>query len=102
MEPSILHERRDSFHTGKIIQMYVRSAYSGRKVGLTLVKTVIDAAFKSADIDQIILGVREGNISERVYEKAGFLTETAAENRAGGKSDGYRRMILRRGCGGGL
>lgn len=60
-------------NTGTIIQVYVRSAYRGRNVGLSLVKAVLHEAFKLPGLAQVILGVRKGNISAiRVYEQAGF------------------------------
>lgn len=85
---------KDMTHTGEIIQVYVRPAYSGRKVGLSLVSKVVDEAFELRDIGQIVLGVKEDNISaNRVYEQAGFVTAVETGNK------GYRRMTLRREAG---
>ncbi len=63
------------YHIGTIIQMYVKSQYRGKKVGLNLVKSTMDEAFKIPSIQQIFLEVLEGNKSAiRVYEQAGFQT----------------------------
>jgi len=60
---------------GVIIQVYVKSTYSGRKIGVSLMKAVVDAAFKLPDVEQIVLEVVDINIAAiRVYEQAGFQT----------------------------
>jgi ribosomal protein S18 acetylase RimI-like enzyme len=60
---------------GTLIQMYVRPSYRGKKIGLGLTKAVVKEAFKNPEIEQIVLGVKEGNLSaNRVYEQAGFRT----------------------------
>jgi ribosomal protein S18 acetylase RimI-like enzyme len=84
-------------NAGTIIQMYVRAAYRGRKIGINLVKAVVDEAFKLPDIRQIVLGVREENTSAiRVYEGAGFLTFNPIEIALEDKYIGFRQMIFRR------
>lgn len=71
--PFTLDDVLDLPHTGTLIQMYVRSTYSGRKIGLNLTNAVVREAFCSSDIDQIVLGVRKDNMRAiRVYEQAGF------------------------------
>jgi RimJ/RimL family protein N-acetyltransferase len=94
--PFVLDNSLGFSNAGEIIQMYVRSAYSGRKIGLGLVKAVIDEAFKISGLEQIVLGVQEGNMSAiRVYEQAGFLTYTIEGS--GEEGDvGYRIMVIRR------
>lgn len=73
--PFVLDNNLDLSNVGTIIQMYVRAMYSGRKIGLNLVKATIREAFTLPDIEQIMLGVKEGNLSAvRVYEQAGFQT----------------------------
>jgi len=60
-------------NAGMIIQVYVKEEYRGRKIGLALTNITIDEAFEMKEIDQIILGVKKGNISAiRVYEQAGL------------------------------
>jgi RimJ/RimL family protein N-acetyltransferase len=62
-------------HTGTIIQMYVRAAYRGKKIGLGLTRAVLAEAFGNPEIEQVVLGVKKGNASaQRVYEQAGFGT----------------------------
>lgn len=94
--PFIPSDEHGFRYAGVIIQVYVKSAYSGKKVGLNLVKVVIDEAFKLPDIEQIILEVVEGNISAiRVYEQAGFQTHKIV---AGADGRGASRlMVIRRG-----
>jgi ribosomal-protein-alanine N-acetyltransferase len=81
-------------NTGTIIQMYVRSAYRGRKIGLGLVQTVLAEAFKNPDMEKVVLGVKEGNLSAiRVYEQAGFRTYQAGGREAEMQEEG-RMMII--------
>ena len=54
---------------GTIIQMYVRSAYSGRRIGLKLAKAVVDEAPKM---------VKEGVSKEEAEEIKAKLTEVGA------------------------
>jgi ribosomal protein S18 acetylase RimI-like enzyme len=68
-------------NAGMIIQVYVKAEYRGRKIGLALTNITIDEAFKMDGIDQIILGVKKGNITAlRVYEQAGFRIHEFKEN----------------------
>lgn len=90
--PFVLDKDLALSNAGTIIQMYVRATYSGRKIGLTLVNATVREAFKIPDIEQIVLGVKEGNISAiRVYEQAGFKTYNQ-------ETDNYdfRIMIIQR------
>lgn len=50
-------------HAGTLIQMYVKHTYQGKKIGLGLVNTLKEGAFKLPYIEQIVLGVRECNMS---------------------------------------
>lgn len=62
-------------HRGAIIQMYVRRQFSGKGIGLQLLKTAIDAAFNLPGMEQLVLGVvTENKAAIRIYEKAGFTT----------------------------
>lgn len=83
-------------NAGTLIQMYVREAYRGRAIGLSLVETLMDEAFKDPLIEQIVLGVRETNINAiRVYERAGFRIY---QPKGDGTNPGFVRMIRRRGA----
>jgi RimJ/RimL family protein N-acetyltransferase len=62
-------------HKGTIIQMYVRPAYSGRRIGLALLQATMNAAFALPGVEQLVLGVVTANIrAVKVYEQAGFET----------------------------
>jgi diamine N-acetyltransferase len=75
---------------GTIIQMVVRRAYNGRKIGLTLINAVLEQAFQLPGIEQIYLEVAEGNVSAiRVYKQAGFVPYHPPVE----INDGTRRMI---------
>jgi len=86
----------DLRNAGAIIQMYVKPAYRGRKIGLGLIKAVLQEAFKLPGIDQIVLGVMKGNMSAiRVYEQAGFERYTPVGRETDVNQDELR-MIIRR------
>jgi len=95
--PFIPGEEYDLEHTGVLIQVYVRAAYNGRKIGLNLVNATLAEAFKLPQIDQVLLEVKEGNMSAiRVYEQAGFVTYHAVGQDGEVINDGTRRMIINR------
>lgn len=80
--------------TGTIIQMYVRAAYRSRKIGLGLTKAVLEEGFKNPEIQQILLGVKKGNVSaQRVYEQAGFRTYRLVSGEES-RSECGRSMII--------
>jgi RimJ/RimL family protein N-acetyltransferase len=94
--PFVPDDVADFSNAGTIIQMYVRSTYSGQKIGLNLTKATIRQAFKVSDVDQIVLGVREGNISAiRVYEQAGFRSYKLVLDEDVVSSE-FRIMLLQR------
>lgn len=79
--PFVMDDSLEPGSTGTLIQMYVRPAYRGKKIGLGLTKAVVEEAFKDPEITQIVLGVKEGNVSAiRVYEEAGFRTYRSLED----------------------
>ncbi len=95
--PFVSEYHQDFSKAGTLIQMYVRPAYRGRKIGLGLVKVLLQEAFNIAGIEQIVLGVKEGNISAiRVYEQAGFLTHQAEGREGEANQADFRTMIIRR------
>jgi RimJ/RimL family protein N-acetyltransferase len=60
-------------HRGLIIQMYIQPAYQGKKLGLQLLQATTAEAFKTPEVEQIVLGVITHNISAiKTYEQAGF------------------------------
>lgn len=68
-------ERKPPKGDGMIIQVYVKAAYSGQKVGLGMMQTMIQAAFQQPNINEIVLSVKQHNLPAiRVYEQAGFVT----------------------------
>jgi len=72
--PFALESFQELDHVGTLIQMYVRSTYRGRKVGLNLTTVVTEEAFKIPGIGKVVLGVHQDNLMAiRVYEQAGFL-----------------------------
>lgn len=95
--PFILDDVLDLPHTGTLIQMYARSAYSGRKIGLNLSNAVVREAFNSSDIDQVVLGVRKDNMRAiHVYEQAGFQNYHSERVRQKIGHDGFQIMIIHR------
>jgi len=60
-------------HKGSAIQMNVLPQYHGKGVGLGLLQTVVDEAFKIPEVEQVLLAVVNTNIAAiKTYEKAGF------------------------------
>jgi RimJ/RimL family protein N-acetyltransferase len=84
-------------NAGTLIQMYVRSSYSGKKIGLKLTTTLIEEAFKIPGMNHIVLGVREGNAPAiRVYQQAGFQPYNPERYGSEVETPGFQRMILSR------
>ena len=62
-------------HTGTLIQVYVRSDYSGQKIGLGLVSRSVKNALELSHIQQVVLEVKRTNFKAiKVYTQAGFQT----------------------------
>jgi len=94
--PFVPEDNQQLMNTGTIIQVYVKSAYRGRKIGLGLIQAVLHAAFKIPSMEQIVLGVYEGNVGAiRVYEQAGFQIYNLEGRETKDNKDGLR-MIIRR------
>lgn len=67
--------------TGTLIQMYVRGAFSGQKVGLGLVRATLGEAFTLPEIKRVMLEVKKHNRQAiHVYEQTGFSTVDGEEN----------------------
>jgi ribosomal protein S18 acetylase RimI-like enzyme len=95
--PFALDEALDLEHAGTIIQMYVKSTYRGQRIGLGLVQMTVREAFKVPGIEQVVLGVKEGNLSAiRVYEQAGFETYLTGLGEVESGNEGFRIMIIPR------
>lgn len=59
--------------TGSLIQLYVKEAFSGQKIGMRLANVLLVEAFSLADVEQVVLEVHPYNgKAVRVYEQAGF------------------------------
>ena len=87
-------------HIGTIVQMFVKPEYSGKGIGLELLNTVKNEAFKIPGIEQLMLGVVMTNKSANViYEKAGFQQYGLHERyfKEGNKYFDQRLMILYKG-----
>ncbi len=79
--------------TGTLIQMYVRSAFGGQKVGLGLVRATLGEAFALPEIERVMLEVKKGNRrAVHVYEQTGFLTVDREENEP--TRDDTRLMVI--------
>lgn len=65
--------REKTRHRGELIQMYVASGYQKHGLGKELIARLVNRAFTSLGIEQIVLGVINTNLSAiHVYEKMGF------------------------------
>ena len=61
-------------HRGEVVQMFVDAGYNGQGIGMALLQQVIDKAFGSPLIEQIILSaVYENKNALKLYERAGFI-----------------------------
>ena len=79
----------------KRLLMRVLSAAPCELINLT--KAVICEVFNSSDINQIVLGVREGNIpATQVYEQAGFETYHSKKEGINSNHDGFQMMTIYR------
>ena len=67
-------KRQKTKHRGEIVQMYVDTAYSGKGIGKNLLQCIIDKAFSTPLIEQIILSaVSENEKAVALYKQAGFV-----------------------------
>ena len=75
------HERLKVNHSGIIIQVYVKPKYQGNSIGLNIVKSTLDEAFKINGIEQIEIDVITVNKNAaKIYEKIGFETYGIQKN----------------------
>lgn len=93
----LLNKREKLPGSGEIIQVYVKAAYGGRKIGVSLVKATLNKAFQREEIELIILRVRRDNASAvRIYRQAGFQTFIPRGTGAAGGLDQTLWMRIRR------
>lgn len=84
------HNEFNLDQTGILIQMYVKEAFSGQKIGLGLTQALVTEALKLPDISQVMLEVNPKNAKAvHVYEQAGFerFTPTTAKPKNLGQGD---------------
>lgn len=75
--PYIPFSDQISSDTAVLIQVYVKAAYSGNRIGLGLIQTTVSEGFNATAVDKIVLEVKANNASAiRVYTQAGFRTYT--------------------------
>lgn len=73
--------RQKTKHRGEVVQMFVDPAFKGLGIGRTLLQKVIDQAFGSGQIEQIILSaVFENKKAIKLYEQAGFIEYGRLQN----------------------
>jgi ribosomal protein S18 acetylase RimI-like enzyme len=94
--PFVPENNQQLKNTGTVIQVYVKSEYRGRKIGLGLIKAVLHEAFKIPNMEQVVLGVHKGNMSAiRIYEQAGLQIYDLAGYETENNKDGLRMIIHR-------
>lgn len=60
-------------HRGRIIQVYVKPEYQGKKIGFRLLQSIVEEAFRNKEIEQIEIDVLANNSNaEKIYSKMGF------------------------------
>lgn len=60
-------------HQGDLIQVYVKPAYKGQKVGYNLLCTIISEIFDRTTIEQLVITVTTANIAaNKLYRQLGF------------------------------
>jgi ribosomal protein S18 acetylase RimI-like enzyme len=60
-------------HRGTVVQMYVKSAYSGKGIGRHLLVAVVEEAFLIPEIEQLDLALVANNKGAKItYERVGF------------------------------
>jgi ribosomal protein S18 acetylase RimI-like enzyme len=67
--------RQRAMHRGEVVQVYVDSNYRGQNIGESLIRGVLNYAFRLDCIEQVQLSVVAGNQTAiKLYEKVGFKT----------------------------
>ena len=67
------HDRKKTYHRGIIIQVFVVPEYQGKHIGLNIIKSTLNEAFKINGIEQVEIDVITINKNaEKIYEKIGF------------------------------
>jgi len=91
-------DRPKTRHRGEVVQVFVDPDFQGRKVGESLVREVIDAAFALPGIETLELSAVATNPVQKLYEKMGFETYVVRPDyfKLGEQSWDQRFMELRK------
>ena len=94
-----IETRKKTRHIAEIIQMYVKPEYKGNKIGLHLLQTAMQEAFKDPEVQLLKLSVVTTNESAyRIYDQAGFKEYGRLKNnfRSDGEYADQRLMVYYR------
>ena len=70
---SLLRERNaKERHKAHLVGVYMSRAARGRGLGEQLLRAVLDAARADLQLEQVLLGVRQGSPARRLYARLGF------------------------------
>ncbi len=87
--------RSKTDHRGEIVQMYVRSSYSGNGIGKELLIQALKKAFDNPMIDQVTLGVvavNDGAVT--LYKNLGFVQYARLENSFKENGIGWPQLLM--------
>lgn len=70
----VREDRTRTKHRGEIVQMFVHADYQGQGVGRELLQNVIQKAFETEEMEQIVLSLVASNVgAHTLYKRLGFL-----------------------------
>ena len=89
-------DRPKTRHRGELVQVFVSSDFQGKRVGQSLIRKVIAAAFALSGVEILELSAVANNPVQRLYEKLGFETYVVRKNyfKLGDRSWDQRFMEL--------
>ena len=89
-------DRPKTRHRGELVQVFVNPDFQGRKVGESLIREVMAAAFALPGVETLELSAVAKNPVQRLYEKLGFETYVVRKNyfKLGDRSWDQRFMEL--------
>jgi len=89
-------DRQKTSHRGELVQVFVARGFQGKKVGESLIREVMAAAFALPGVEILELSAVANNPVQRLYEKLGFETYTVRKNyfKLGDRSWDQRFMEL--------
>lgn len=73
-------DRPKTRHRGELVQVFVKPDFHGMKVGESLIREVIGAAFTLPGVEIIELSAVASNPVQKLYEKLGFETYVVRRN----------------------